>query len=666
VGDAVHHVLLAISVLALGYAALRLASRVAPSGLERAIAAIVLGVAAAVVETLALGLVGLGANPLALSVAAATTWGAALTVLPAPEISAVEELRAWWDGIGFLWGTAAAALAGAFVAWAVWQLQNPSIGFDGSVYHYAEIAGWIANGRPGSILELSYDLPYGNYPLTDEVALTWGAGIARSWVPLSLWNPLMLVVLTLASWLTLRNLAVPPVAAVLGTVALAGAPVVMRQLNEPQTDLPTLAWLACTAALATGTGRRPTLLVPAVVAGGLAVGTKTTAAAMVAAAVVVGVVLVRGRLRPLVPWLVPALAAAFAVGGIWYARNLIQHGSPLWPFAAAPWGDPKPPFFDLIATTFAERPLETLEGRIGDYAARLGGIWLLLAGAVVVLGAAPFIRVKAPRRALVAAGAVAVLGILLWAIAPGTGEQTALDQVLGSGWPISTVRYVMPAAFAAMVAVALAARSGHPVGTTASVLLAVAAAWSVIATARVPAPYTPPPSVLILGAVAGVFVVIAAAVVWRRVRPRAGVVRDAPAGALAVVAAAAVGVALAPAADGYVARHAQVAGTSALAPRVVGWFAAQPWFRDGDGEIAFISRTLLAPLAGDHFTHRLELTPPAAGCARVRRKASRDPFVVTDPSFLRGFLGVRSYGSGRCLSHRRPDFQDPAFRVYRP
>ena len=34
-------------------------------------------------------------------------------------------------------------------------------------------------------------------------------------------------------------------------------------------------------------------------------------------------------------WLVVAVLAAFVVGGIWYLRNFVDHGSPLWPFVLA-------------------------------------------------------------------------------------------------------------------------------------------------------------------------------------------------------------------------------------------------------------------------------------------------------------------------------------------
>ena len=51
----VHHLALAVAVLALGAAALRVASTAAPSGLERILAAVGLAVAAAATEALGLG-----------------------------------------------------------------------------------------------------------------------------------------------------------------------------------------------------------------------------------------------------------------------------------------------------------------------------------------------------------------------------------------------------------------------------------------------------------------------------------------------------------------------------------------------------------------------------------------------------------------------------------
>ena len=175
----VHHVLLALAVVAVGDASVRAASILVSFGLERALVSTVLAVAVVVVETLVLGLFGLGASTIALVALAALTWIAGRVWLPSPEHRPSVELGRWWSGLDTPLRVTAAVLAGAAAGWVAWQLRYPSIGFDSSLYHYAQIAGWVDNGRPGSILDLSYDLPYGNYPLTDEVALTWFAGSSQ-------------------------------------------------------------------------------------------------------------------------------------------------------------------------------------------------------------------------------------------------------------------------------------------------------------------------------------------------------------------------------------------------------------------------------------------------------------------------------------------------------
>ena len=382
------------------------------------------------------------------------------TALPQPAPGLLEELGGWWRGLGPRERIAAAVLAGAAGGWMVWQLLNFSIGFDSSLYHYPLVAGWIENGSPGSGLFLSYDIPYRNYPLTDEVTLTWAAAISRSWVPLAIWSPAMVAVLAAAGWTTLRNLSVPRWAAGLGVGAVVTAPLVVRQLNEPQTDLPALAWLACVGALATGAARRPALLAPAVVAAGLAVGTKPSTGPLVVGVLAVGAYSARDRLRPLAGVLAAALAGAFVVGGIWYLRNLIEHGSPLWPFAVGPFGDPAPRFLGLVDATFLKRPQATLDGNVGDYLARLGGTWLLLAGALVALAlgaAAP--RLRALRRPLVVAGGLALASCLIWSTAWGTGLSTSPELTWPEGFVLSSLRYLLPAIGVAAVAVAIVARA---------------------------------------------------------------------------------------------------------------------------------------------------------------------------------------------------------------
>ena len=502
----VHHVALALALLALLSASLRVASKLSPAGLERAVVAVVIAAAAAVTQALALGLVGLGGSPVALCVATGALWAASLLWLPTPEVGISTEVAAWWRRLDLPWRLAVAALGGAFAAWVAWQLRYPSIGFDSAVYHYPEVAGWIQNGRPGSVLRLSYDIPYGNYPLTDEVVQTWGAAIARSWVPLALWNPAMLLVLAGAGWLTLRNLSVSRAVAGLATAVLVASPLLIRQLNEPQTDLPAMTWLACSLALALGarsaaracsfppSWRRAWPWAPrrrwlrwrswrwarvhTWPAGGCARWPAGSCSA---------------RPRPIL------------VGGLWYTRNIVQHGWPLWPFTEAPWSDPPPRFFSLIETTFLERPAATLDGRLGEYASRLGGGWLMIAGALVALifGALAVRLKREVRRPLVAAGATTLGALLVWSVAWGTGLQTAAELPGADGWPLSAIRYLLPVTGAGLVTVALATRVPGLAGRAAIALLAAALVWSLVADARLGAPYTPSVLVLLVGALAG-------------------------------------------------------------------------------------------------------------------------------------------------------------------
>jgi hypothetical protein len=658
----VHHVALALALLALAQAALRAAGTASPGGLERALVAVVIAVATAIAQGLALGLVGLGGSPVALVLATVALWAAALVWLPSPQPGLFAELADWWRRLDAPWRLVAAALAGVFGAWLAWQLRYPAIGFDSAVYHYPEVAGWIQNGRPGSMLSLSYDIPYGNYPLTDEVAQTWGAAIARSWVPLALWNPAMLVVLAGAAWLTARHLAVSRVVTGLVTAVVITSPLLIRQLNEPQTDLPAMTWLACTLALCLGAGRRPGLLVPATLAAGLAVGTKTTVAPMAVVALATGVWLARGRLRPLAGWLVLGLAGAYVVGGLWYTRNILQHGWPLWPFTDAPWSDPPPRFFSLIDTTFLERPAATLEGRLGEYASRLGGGWMLLAGALVslVFGLVSRRLKPALRRPLVVAGAATLGALLVWSIAWGTGLQRSAELPGADGWPLSAIRYMLPVVGAALVTVALATRAPGLAGRAATALLVGALGWSLVADARLGAPHTPSVTVLVLGAVAGLLALGAAVLASR------GLPRPIPAGAAVVGAAVGLGVLLAPVSNGYIERYTKVSESTAPGADVVAWFLNQPGFEDGEVTIAFASRAAFGPLTGDHFQNRLELIPRRAGCGEVARLARRKSVLLVDESWFSGILGIVPYRAGRCLTGRPPGFRNPVYRVYRP
>jgi hypothetical protein len=665
--EVVHHVALALALLGLAQAAFRIATRIAPSGLDRAIAALVIGVAIAVVEALALGLVALGTSPVALLAATGVVWAVTLAALPSAPAPPSTELLVWCERQDGLRQAGMAVVGGAYLAWVAWQLRFPSIGFDSSVYHYPDIAGWIANGRPGSMLDLSYDIPYGNYPLTDEVAQTWAAGIARSYIPIALWNPLMAVALAAGSWVTLRNLSLSARVAGLGTAALLATPLLVRQLNEPQTDLSAMAWLACTAGLATGARRRPALLVPALIAAGLGIGTKTTVAPATIAALVLGAYQARGRLKPLAPWLALGTSAAFVVGGVWYARNFAQHGSPLWPFVDAPWGDPSPRFLGLLNTTFLERPFATLDNRLGEYTALLGGGWLALLAAplALIVGASARLHNRGLGHSLAASGALTVAGALIWSVSWGTGLQTAPEVSTPSGWPISTMRYLIPTIGLAIVAVGLATRVHGAVGRLATLLLLAVLAWSLVADAQLGTPYTPSAGTLLAGGLVGLLVLGLMSFLRNRFPERWPRPKAAIRAALSVAAAMAVGALLAPVSNGFIERSTTVVGSTAPAPQLVQWFVEQPGFDDEEWKIAVASRAVISSLAGDHFEHSIELVPANQPCRELARDARTGPLVVSNPDWFRGIIGLNEYSAPRCMAAHRPVFVHGDHAVYR-
>jgi hypothetical protein len=348
------------------------------------------------------------------------------------------------------------------------------------------------------------------------------------------------------------------------------------------------------------------------------------------------------------------------VGGIWYVRNIAQHGSPLWPFVAAPWGDESPRFLGLVDKSFIERPGDTLDGRLGSYSSLLGGGWIALVGGLVVLLVGLLAPLSDPRlrRTLCVAGGAAVLGTLIWSGSWGTGLQTSPELTTPAGWPISTIRYLLPAVALAILAVALAARIPGRFGHAATAVLALILGWSLVADAQLGSPYTPALLVFAAGALAGVAVLGAS-----RLVPRPPPVPAAPA---AVAAAVVIGALLAPVSNGYVERTIDIVDSTAPASGVVKWFAERPGFGDDDWKIAIGARGVPGTLAGDHFTHELELVPAHGPCRELRELARDTPLMVSGTGWWVGLIGVNSFNAPRCMQDERPTFAWFDLKVYGP
>jgi len=645
--------LLVVALAALGAAGLRLAGRLGASGLERVVAAAPIATSFAVLEALGLGVFSVGSSPWLLSGAAILTWGVLrVTVGPAGD-RGTPSLRAsaagWWAartrGERILTGAA----VGLWVAICGWIVGNPTIGIDAALYHLNDVAAWIHNGRPGSNVTLSYDLPFGSYPLTNEVALAWLAGISRGFAAPTLWTPTLYILMIAAGWVGLRAMRVPAVIAGLGLAAVATVPVLLQQVPTAGTDLPGVCWLAVCAGLVACSVERPRLLGPAVLAGGLAVGTKTTAVPLVVLALATGVWIHRRRLAGLAPALVPAVLGAGVVGGLWYVRDFVDHGSPLWPFLSLHGGDPVPSFLVPLRPSFLSRPLATIDGPVkvyrDSYTWQLAGAWVLLAGGLL----APLVS---RRRAVWLAGASVGLGLLAWANAPVTGAPANPGL-----WELtaSTNRYVLPVLVAAGLALGLLGRAGGLARRVSIGVLGLGLVVNVVGASRyVPTSIElPPAGWIVAGVLAGALTAVAAGVRGGREPGRillAGV---------GLVAGLGLALGLAWGSGGFLSRSVAAANAPFVGP--VAWFDSQPGYIDGSAPIAMADLTV-ATLAGDRYQHPLELIAADASCAAVRARARVGWVVVTTFQFP----GFRPFTAARCLAGERPLDTDLGYAVYGP
>jgi hypothetical protein len=641
-----HHALLGVSVAALAIAGLRLASPLAERGPARAIAAAAFAVAVAVGEAILLGLVSLGGSTAALTLAALATGGAAVAWLPRPAVPVWDELVEWWRARGLVERAGLGAITGGAGAWAAWQLLHPAIGFDAMHYHLPEMVIFVQGGHPGSVHDVLPGLPVGNYPLTTEVTVGWAMGIARSFVPLILWPWLTLALTGVSGWAGLRALGAGRLATGLAVAALCTNPWLLAwQSNGSVTDPPALAWLVACAALCALSRERPALIAPAVVAAGLAIGCKTTVLPFTLLVLALALWHHRARL----PWRTIGLALGVAtlVGGVWYLRNLFDHGSPFWPIVSTPWGDPVPVSVKGVQTSFLDRPGATIDLLGHSYLARFGGGLLLLAGGAL----APL---AAPRRRVMLAAAAVVAGVLVWARSPVTGiapEHTLPETIF------STTRYALPVVAAGCVALALAATEGRKPRVAALLALAAAVVVNLVQTLRLDFPVAPSAFTPLTGAVAGGVLAVASAWLVGRVPRRAGTIRPrVRAGALAAAALAA-GALLAVPAAGFVKRQGDT--RSVAVSVVVRELASDPAFRSGSAPVA-TTPAYIGVLAGDRLRHRLEAIPPRRSCVEAARRARTQWLVI----YGGPLGGVAPAAVRRCLPP--PLYDDGPFTIYRP
>jgi hypothetical protein len=447
---------------------------------------------------------------------------------------------------------------------------------------------------------------------------------------------------------------VGPLARGLAIAALCTSPWLLAwQSNGTITDPAALAWLVTCAALCALSRAHAPLLAPALLAGALSIGSKTTTLPWVLLVLAIAFWPARARLRSLARPLALALAASLAVGGVWYLRDLVTHGSPFWPIVAAPWGDPIPKSIAIVDTSFLDRLGPTID-RIGqDYLDRFGGGIVLLAGGMLAVAAAGF----RDRRVRWASLFVA-LGFLLWARAPVTGVpvETRLDSVI-----FSTTRYLLPVLAGAAVALALAA-SGRGAGALlARVVLAAVVVVNLVQTFDLGFPLAPSAVTPLVGAAAGALVALALGVAaGAHLHPRR--LRLAPSlrPAAGALVAAAVACLLAIPAAGYLAHHGET--NPIFTAAVTRWLAADARYRaERDSGVA-TSPAYIGPLAGDRLSHPLSALSTTASCSEIAARARRSWLVIGSGPVR----GAAPAVVGRCLGGARPAFSGAGYSAYPP
>lgn len=622
---AAHHLLLVTAVTALGLAGLHLAGACGARGVIRVIGALCVATASAVAIALLLGLFALADEPLLLTGAAVAVFVLARKVVSqAPP--AADELALWWSGLGRRDRFTAGALAGLSFGWMAWQLRHPYVGVDGFTYHLPLAAEWAQTGRPGSLVDLIAGVPVANYPVTNEVAVGYLTGISRSWVAASTWTYLLMTLWLAGIWAVLRDLGLSRHLRWAAVAACATLPLAVSQLGGPYTDLPATAWVVAVAALASASVREPRILALAIVGAGLCYGTKTTAALLAVAALGGALVARPAVLRAHARLFTAATLLGIGVGIAWSLRNVLDHGSPLWPFIQFPGGDPIPPAFEAYDRSFISHPLEMLDGRVGSYIDALSGGFILLVGALTI----PFVVRSgvAIRIALVTAAA-----LLVWAVAPFTGidENTPLA--------VGATRYLLPALGAAAAAVAVA---GLNAPRLAAGVLWFAAAVSLAKSLSFGFPAVPATGTLVFCAAVGGGIAVLA-----RVRvPRPALAAGAGLVAVAVLTAGA---------TDYLGRHAEAGLPDAGIVRAA---LERPEFADGDFPIAMGPATV-GLLRGDRLQHRMPFLGDSEPCRRVRARLGEGWVVLQHKPETVSYRRLAG-----CLQDRRPAFRDETYELY--
>ncbi len=242
---------------------------------------------------------------------------------------------------------ALAVVVALALAWRlVLAVRLPILDWDGLNYHVTTVDVWIQGGMIGRVPQQVYS---DGYPASGELLTLWSMVFTHTDRLATLTGFFGLALATVATTGLARRLGADRRMAAFVGLLLAGVPAIIVSLGTTYVDLLAsgeiaAAWYLGLAALRERDRRRyRTLIFLMACAVGLAIGIKVPFLGLGA---VLGIALaidaVRRALiarRPVQAGIDLAIMAipVLLLGGLWYVKNMVVFGNPLWPFQVGPF-----------------------------------------------------------------------------------------------------------------------------------------------------------------------------------------------------------------------------------------------------------------------------------------------------------------------------------------
>lgn len=653
-------VLFAVSAAGVGATAERINRRATDRGDLRFIGTGVLFVAVAVAEVLLAGTVGLGGNAAVITGVAVIVAIVTRLLVPASGPTSASLARSGWARLSAVGRVGLGAAAGAITVETVYLMFRSAIGTDGLISHLGEPAMWVTDGRPGSMHPTISGFAFEAYPKTGEVLFSWAIGTARTPVATTFVMIGGLVLLAVAAWSALRQLDVSQCMAVTIATSLALCPIVVTQVGGPNTDLFTLTWILCIAALCLGAMIDTGLLPIALVCGGVAVGTRTTAIPVVLVALAVAFWMRRRALLGHLFSLSLAAATTLGIGVVWYLQDLAVYHAPLYPFSSFPDGPPVPKVISALDANFLHDPRGALRvAHVSGYAHALGAGLVLAAGVVLTLILLPTVRETRLRRRLAVAVLASVAEAVIWSITPYTGYSG--NPSAGVVYVLAGTRYLMPGVAIFAMTVGLATRAKGVLGHLATTLAIADVVIDVWALHRFQLGFRPVAVTILVAVLIGAAAGYATAV-RRRPAGLPSLARIAIPGVLLIATIATATAAT----HGYLNRHITLVRQLHIdEPDVLAALDQQPAWHDGHLPVA-TGPVADALLAGPTFNHPLHVITQSWSCTQVQA-AAREGWVILPSKVVTSTVpGVTPYDRMKCLADKTPRFEADGLSIYAP